>query len=45
MKAFAMFRDPMFIIGGPVLALGLFYNQPTLMGLGLSLISCALITG
>lgn len=43
MKAFAMFRDPLFLIGVPVLAVGLVYNQPTLMGLGFSLISCALI--
>lgn len=43
MKAFALFRDPTFLVGVPVLAMGLLYNQPTLMGLGFSLISCALI--
>ncbi|MFK3971232.1 hypothetical protein ACI2KS_10945 [Pseudomonas sp. NPDC087358] len=37
-------RDPMFLIGVPVLALGLFYDYPQLMGLGMSLVACALIT-
>jgi hypothetical protein len=36
-------RDPMFLIGVPVLAFGLFHNHPVLMGLGMSLVSCALI--
>ncbi len=36
-------RDPMFLIGVPVLALGVIYNQPVLMGLGMSFVSCALI--
>ncbi|WP_168184495.1 hypothetical protein [Pseudomonas sp. Bc-h] len=43
LRAFAFFRDPTFVIGVPVLAVGLFYNIPAFTGLGLSLIACALI--
>ncbi|WP_199885252.1 hypothetical protein [Pseudomonas bohemica] len=43
MKAFMFLRDPMFLMGAPVLALALIYDQPVLMGLGMSLVACTLI--
>jgi hypothetical protein len=43
LRAFAFLRDPTFVIGVPVLALGLIYNYPVFTGLGLSLVACAMI--
>lgn len=43
LKAFAFLRDPTFIVGVPLLGVGLIYNIPALTGLGLSLLACALI--
>jgi len=34
----------MFLIGAPVLVLALIYDQPVLMGFGMSLVACTLIT-
>ncbi|WP_166650962.1 hypothetical protein [Pseudomonas sp. LP_7_YM] len=43
MKAFTFLRDPMFLVGAPVLILALIYDQPVLMGLGMSLVACTLL--
>ena len=43
LRAFAFLRDPTFVVGVPLLGVGLIYNVPVLTGLGLSLLACALI--
>lgn len=39
-----VFREPFFLVGSPVFVLGWVFDQPVLMGLGMSLLSCALIS-
>jgi hypothetical protein len=43
MSAFTFLRDPMFLIGVPVLTVGLFYELAVCTALGMSLVACALI--
>jgi hypothetical protein len=43
MSAFIFLRDPMFLIGVPVLTVGLFYDLAVWTALGMSLVACALI--
>lgn len=43
MSAFTFLRDPMLLIGVPVLAGGLFYEVAVLTAMGMSLVACALI--